>query len=85
MRGAIPPLPQYVFMAWRSIKQGYVFMVWYLVKHRDKVNFTFIHVPKHCATKGCDDRTPLVFNLGVLWRSVVSLALRLLYPYESVV
>jgi hypothetical protein len=27
MRGAIPPLPQYVFMAW------------YLVKHRD--NFTF--------------------------------------------
>jgi hypothetical protein len=28
MHGAIPPLPQYVFMAW------------YLVKHRD--NFTFL-------------------------------------------
>jgi len=27
MRGAMPPLPQYIFMAW------------YLVKHRD--NFTF--------------------------------------------
>jgi hypothetical protein len=30
MRGAIPPLPQYAFMAW------------YLVKHRDK--FTFYHL-----------------------------------------
>jgi hypothetical protein len=30
MRGAIPPLPQYVFM------------VWWLVKHRDNFTFTFI-------------------------------------------
>jgi hypothetical protein len=30
MRGAIPPLPQYAFMAWC------------LVKHRDKFTFTFI-------------------------------------------
>jgi hypothetical protein len=30
MCGAIPPLPQYVFMAWC------------LVKHRDNFNFTFI-------------------------------------------
>jgi hypothetical protein len=30
MRGAIPPLPKYVFMAW------------YLVKHRDKFTFTVI-------------------------------------------
>jgi hypothetical protein len=29
MRGAIPPLPQYVFMAW------------FLVKHRDNFAFTF--------------------------------------------
>jgi hypothetical protein len=29
MRGAIPPLPQYVFM------------VWCLVKHRDNFTFTF--------------------------------------------
>jgi hypothetical protein len=29
MRGAIPPLPQYVFMAWC------------LVKHRDNFTFTF--------------------------------------------
>jgi hypothetical protein len=29
MRGAVPPLPQYVFM------------VWYLVKHRDNFTFTF--------------------------------------------
>jgi hypothetical protein len=28
MRGAIPPLPQYAFMAWCSIK-----------KHRDNLNF----------------------------------------------
>jgi hypothetical protein len=30
MCGAIPPLPQYFFMAW------------YLVKHRDNCTFTFI-------------------------------------------
>jgi hypothetical protein len=31
MRGAIPPYPQYAFMAW------------FLVKHRDNFNFTFYH------------------------------------------
>jgi len=30
MSGAIPPLPQYAFIAW------------YLVKHRDNFTFTFI-------------------------------------------
>jgi len=32
MRGAIPPLPQYAFMAW------------YLVKHRDNLPFTNYYV-----------------------------------------
>jgi hypothetical protein len=32
MSGAIPPLPQYAFMAW------------YLVKHRDKFTFTLLLV-----------------------------------------
>jgi len=31
MRGAIPPLPQYAFMAWCSVKKD----------HRDNFNFTF--------------------------------------------
>jgi len=39
--GAIPPLLQYVFMAWCLIK-GYMFMVWDVVKRRGK--FTFITV-----------------------------------------
>jgi hypothetical protein len=34
MRGAIPPLPQYVFMAWC------------LVKHRDKFTFYVYLIPK---------------------------------------
>jgi hypothetical protein len=34
MSGAIPQLPQYVFMAWNLIKRGYVLMSWLLVKHR---------------------------------------------------
>jgi len=38
MRAIIPPLPQYVFMAWCLIKQWIVYSAWYLVKHRD--NFT---------------------------------------------
>jgi hypothetical protein len=41
MRGAIPPLPQYVFMAWC------------LVKHRD--NFTFTH--RSARRKGKDGST----------------------------
>jgi hypothetical protein len=32
MRGAIPPLPQYAFMAW------------YLAKHRDNFTFTFLYL-----------------------------------------
>jgi hypothetical protein len=32
MRGAIPPLSQYVFMAW------------YIVKHRDNFTFTFTNI-----------------------------------------
>jgi hypothetical protein len=35
MRGAILPLPKYVFMSRCLIKWGYVVMVCYLVKHRD--------------------------------------------------
>jgi hypothetical protein len=37
MRGATPPLPQYVFMAWCS------------VKHRD--NFTFLPLPSSVAVR----------------------------------
>jgi hypothetical protein len=39
MHGAVPPLPEYVYMAWRFISNVYGFMAWYLVKHKD--NFTF--------------------------------------------
>jgi hypothetical protein len=39
MRGATHPLPQYAFMAW-CLSNGYVFIAWYLVKHRDDFNFT---------------------------------------------
>jgi len=35
---AVPPLFQYVFTTWCLIKR-YVYIIWYLVKHRD--NFTF--------------------------------------------
>jgi len=38
MHTAMPPLLQYVFMAWCLIKQEIGFMARYLVKHRD--NFT---------------------------------------------
>jgi hypothetical protein len=38
MRGAIHPLPQYVFMVWCSVKR-YEFTKRCLVKHRDKFTF----------------------------------------------
>jgi hypothetical protein len=34
IRGALPPLPQYNFTAWHLISEGYVFIAWYLVKHK---------------------------------------------------
>jgi hypothetical protein len=44
MRGVLPPLPQYVFMAWLLIKQetylhgmAWHGMSWYLVKHRENI------------------------------------------------
>jgi len=41
MRGAVRPLPQYVFMAWCLIKD-YAFMAWYLVKHRDNLTLPYL-------------------------------------------
>jgi len=38
LRGAIPPLLQYVFMAWCLVKYRIVFVEWYLIKHGK--NFT---------------------------------------------
>jgi hypothetical protein len=43
MRGAISPLPQYVFMMWCLIKQWIFLQVWDSVKHRDK--FTHLLLP----------------------------------------
>jgi hypothetical protein len=40
MRGAVHTLPQYVFVTW-FLSNAYVFMAWYLVKHRDNFTFTF--------------------------------------------
>jgi len=34
MRGAIPPLPQYTFIAWCSVKKK---------EHRDNFTFTYSH------------------------------------------
>jgi len=42
MCGAIPLLPQCIFMAWCLISNGYIFMAWYIVKHRDNFTFTFL-------------------------------------------
>jgi hypothetical protein len=35
MRGDVPPLSQYVFITVWWLSNGYVFMAWYLVKHKD--------------------------------------------------
>jgi cation transport regulator ChaC len=42
MSGAIPPLPQYAFMAWCAVKK----------KHRDNFNFTFYHSSKDLGYNG---------------------------------
>jgi hypothetical protein len=36
MRVAVPPLPQYVFMAWYSVKaQGHVYLYLYLSRYQE--------------------------------------------------
>jgi hypothetical protein len=52
MRGAIPPLPQYVLLAWC------------LVKHRD--NFTFLPLPVHAfCTLRISNRHPNLMYLNM--------------------
>jgi hypothetical protein len=59
MRGAIPTLPQYVFIAWCSVK-----------KHRDNFAFTFevVHVlnqvHRHEDVWGIEGIAPRIVNLG---------------------
>jgi hypothetical protein len=89
MRGAIPPFPQYVFMAW------------YLVKHRGDFNYNiFIYVciciyikgnvkvklPLHLtkyhtmkAYRGSEGIAPRILDLGVRCMRVVSFTPRPLY------
>jgi hypothetical protein len=49
MCGTIPPLPH--MSAWHGawLSTGYIFMVWYLLKHRD--NFAFTLLATDCASK----------------------------------
>jgi hypothetical protein len=55
MRGAIPPLPQYAFMVWYSVKK----------RHRD--NFTFVFILGIREINSGEYRIPP--NTGsVLWR-----------------
>jgi hypothetical protein len=39
----------YIFMAWLGI--GYVFMAWYLDKHRDNFTFTILNAMEHNKVK----------------------------------
>jgi hypothetical protein len=50
MRGALPPLPQYVFMGWCS------------VKHRD--NFTLLYIPRTCMIQVTSQNFELHMNTG---------------------
>jgi hypothetical protein len=38
-QGAIPPLPQYDFMACTYLSKKYIFREWYLVKNEDMFTF----------------------------------------------
>jgi hypothetical protein len=58
MRGAIPPLPQYVFMAWCS------------VKHRDNFTFIFYLTDQNCTQEEIKSRLNLV---NACYRSVLNI------------
>jgi glycosylphosphatidylinositol transamidase (GPIT) subunit GPI8 len=53
MRGAIPPIPQYVFMAW------------FLVKYRDKFTFYLINCVGYV---GSNDRLTVKDELERMWK-----------------
>jgi hypothetical protein len=64
MRGAIPPLPQYAFMAWCSVKaQGQLYLYLYLCLTK------YDSVKTYCGSGGI---APLFLNLGTGWRWAVS-------------
>jgi hypothetical protein len=80
MRGAILPLPNTSSWCSAKLRTGYVFIVWYLVKHKD--NFTFyltfspvltlkgkvfsvLHkVPRHEDVWGSGSICPRILNLA---------------------
>jgi hypothetical protein len=62
MRGAIPPLPQYVSMAWC------------LVKHRDNFTFTFYNYPNTNSAENIGLQKFTAINITILRYSFKSVA-----------
>jgi hypothetical protein len=56
----------------------YVFMAWFIVKHRD--NFNFYLLPRHGGLLGSGGVAPRIPDLGTRWRWVVSFMTRPFYP-----
>jgi hypothetical protein len=66
MRGAIPPLSQYTFMAWRLVKST-------------ETTLPLRYAMKTCGGGGI---APRILNLETKWRWVISFTLQPLYPGE---
>jgi hypothetical protein len=72
IRGAIPPFPH--VSSWRGahFSTGYVFVAWYLVKHRD--NFAFTLPSTHSIINSFSSGTcgPSVYPITFLTSSIIS-------------
>jgi hypothetical protein len=82
MRGAIPPLPQYAFTAWYSVKaEGQLYTITYFRARGTKVKLSLC-LTKHHAMKtywGSGGIAPHILDLGTRWRWMVSFTSRQLY------
>jgi hypothetical protein len=86
MRGAIPPLPQYAFMAWCSVKksQGHVYLYLYLYLCGHSIGIVKVLIWK---TQLSDDILPCDITSGAHFtneRAILSIrySVRLIYIWK---
>jgi hypothetical protein len=84
MRGAIPPLSQYISWHGFYLSAEYVFIAWYLVKYR---HFTVLHLPHRVQNGSRPTQSPIqwvpgALSLGIKRPGLEADNLPVLYLYE---
>jgi hypothetical protein len=82
MRGAIPPLPQYIFMAWCLVKHRHSFTFTFAVSMNSSVSDATSYATTCRPTLG-QSQPPKILNLGTRFQTEVSFTLRPLSSWRK--